>query len=106
MARGAGVEFHVDRDAAPMQPGVEAVCDAAGVDPWLVSSAGTLLITAPPEQSPAIVAAIEDRDTPVAVVGTVTQTGSEPPGVVLDGKRVEPPSSDPAWDAMATLGDE
>jgi hydrogenase expression/formation protein HypE len=106
MAAGASVQFHVERDAAPVRPGVEAVCHAVGVDPWLVTSAGTLLITAPPADATAVVSALEANGTPAAVVGTVTETNGGKPGVVLDGERVHPPASDPAWDAMATLRTE
>jgi hydrogenase expression/formation protein HypE len=103
MSTGASAQFHVERDAAPVRPGVEAVCDAVGVDPWLVTSAGSLLITAPPADSAAVVGALEDNGTPAAVVGTVEDAREEQPGVFLDGERVRPPARDPAWDAMATL---
>jgi len=103
MADGAGVRFDVDTDAAPLAPGVEAVCDAVGVDPWQVSSAGSLLVTAPPDAAGAVVEALGDRDTPAAVVGTV----SAGDGVYLDGDRVEHPAVDPAWAVYAALsGDE
>jgi len=104
MATGAGVRFLVERDGAPIQPGVQDVCEAAGVDPWTVSSAGSLLLTAPPEEATAVVEAMEASGTPAAVIGTVEATDGEG-AVHLDGERVEPPTSDPAWDAMARLAD-
>jgi hydrogenase expression/formation protein HypE len=103
MATGAGLLFDVQREAAPLRPGVTAVCDAVGLDPWTVTSAGTLLLTAPPEAARAAVDALEADGTPAAVVGTVREPTDDGPGVRLDGTRVEPPSSDPAWDAMADL---
>ncbi|WEL17358.1 Hydrogenase maturation factor [Halorhabdus sp. SVX81] len=103
MATGADVTFAVEREAAPVQPGVEAVCDGIDVDPWTVTSAGSLLITAPPSAAEDVVAALESRGTPAAIIGSVRDAGSQSPGVVLDGERVEPPASDPAWDAMARL---
>jgi len=103
MATGAGVTFDVHRDSAPVQPGVTAVCDAIGVDPWMVTSAGSLLITAPPAVAEDVVAALDSRGTPAAIIGSVEKSGAEPSEVILDGERVEPPASDPAWDAMARL---
>ncbi|MFB6128774.1 MAG: AIR synthase-related protein [Halorhabdus sp.] len=103
MATGAGVRFTVERDRAPIQPGVEAVCEAIDVDPWTVTSAGSLLITAPPSTADDVVAALESRGTPAAIVGSVEESDDRDPGVVLDGERVEPPATDPAWDAMARL---
>ncbi|WP_284011230.1 AIR synthase family protein [Haloarcula pelagica] len=105
MATGAGVVFDVERGAAPVRPGVEAVCRAAGVDPWLVTSAGTLLVTAPPEQARQAVEALDATGTPASVVGTVRDAAGDEPGLVLDGDRVEQPASDPSWDAMAALGE-
>jgi hydrogenase expression/formation protein HypE len=105
MATGAGVVFDVERSAAPLRPGVEAVCRAVDLDPWEVTSAGTLLLTAPPDEARRAVEALEATGTPAAVVGTVREPDGEAPGLLLDGKRVEPPASDPAWDAMAALWD-
>lgn len=99
MARGAGVRFDVVRDAAPVRPGVEAVCQAIDVDPWRVTSAGSLLITVAPDDADAVVAALEERGTPAAIVGTV----SEGDGVFMDGTRVSKPQMDASWAAMAEL---
>jgi len=102
MATGADARFVVERDRAPIRPGVRAVCDAVGVDPWYVSSAGSLLLTAPPAEATAVVESLDASGTPAAVIGTVEAT-DDSPGVVLDGERVDPPAGDPAWDAMARL---
>lgn len=99
MARGAGVRFDVDGGAVPRRPGVDAVCERLDVDPWLVTSSGTLLIAVPPEGAEAVVDALAARGTPAAVAGEVT-AGE---GVYLDGERVTPPPADPSWDAMADL---
>jgi hydrogenase expression/formation protein HypE len=99
MAAGAGVRLDVDRAAMPVAPGVEAVCDAVGVDPWRVTSCGTLLVTVEPGDAGAIVAALEEAGTPAAVVGRV----SEGEGVYVDGERAEAPEADPSWAAFAAL---
>ncbi|MCU4719553.1 AIR synthase family protein [Halapricum hydrolyticum] len=99
MADGAGVRFEIDSAAVPMADGVEAVCDAIDVDPWHVTSCGTLLIAAERGDAADVVAALEKRGTPAAIVGRV-RDGS---GVYADGHRVEPPATDPSWKAAERL---
>ena len=101
MAAGAGVRFDVERERMPLAPGVEAVCDAVGVDPWRVTSCGTLLVTVDPDDADAVVAALESRGTPAAVVGRV----ADGEGVYVDGERVEAPDADPSWAAAAALAE-
>ncbi|MFC6757492.1 MULTISPECIES: AIR synthase family protein [Haloarcula] len=93
MAGGAGVRFDIDGDAVPVAPGVAAVCDAVGVDPWQVSSAGTLLCAVEAGRGAAVAEVIRDGGTPAAVVGSVT----DGEGVFVDGDRLSAPESDPAW---------
>ncbi|WP_226023344.1 AIR synthase family protein [Halomicrobium salinisoli] len=100
MADGAGVRFDLDREAVPVAPGVEAVCDAVGIDPWAASSAGTLLI-AVADGAGAVVDALESRGTPAAVVGEV----SAGEGVYVDGERVRAPDADPAWAVFRDLSE-
>jgi hydrogenase expression/formation protein HypE len=77
----------------PFRPGVEAVCEAVDVDPWRVTSAGTLLLTVESGQGAAVAEAVRERGTPAAVVGSV----SAGDGVFVDGERMHPPTSDPSW---------
>lgn len=102
MATGAGVRFDVDRDAVPVPDGVEPVCAALGVDPWQVTSCGTLLSTVAPDDADAVVDALTSRDTPAAVVGTVRDGD----GVYVDGTAVDAPERDPSWEAIAALIDD
>jgi len=101
MARGAGARFELDRAAVPIQPGVEAVCQAVDLDPWTVTSAGTLLLTVAPDRAEAVAAAVRERGTPAAVAGDVVDGD----GVFIDGERVSPPDADPSWDVFDRLSD-
>ncbi|AQL41563.1 hydrogenase expression protein [Halorientalis sp. IM1011] len=96
MARGAGVRFEIEGDRVPSAPGVEAVCDAVELDPWTVTSAGTLLITVESGSGEAVAEAVRRNGTPAAVVGSVT----DGEGVVVDGEAIEPPDGDPAWEVF------
>lgn len=93
MASGAGVRFDLEADAMPLAPGVAAVCDAIDVDPWQVTSAGTLLIGVESGHGEGIVGALRERGTPAAVVGSVTDGD----GVFVDGEPLSAPESDPSW---------
>lgn len=99
MADSAGVGFAVERDRVPVGPGVEAVCEAAGVDPWHVTACGSLLATVAPDDADAVVAALENRGTRAAVIGEVVEGA----GVTVDGEPVTDPGADPSWDAYERL---
>ncbi|MFB6166389.1 MAG: AIR synthase-related protein [Haloarculaceae archaeon] len=101
MADGAGVRIDLDSAAVPVADGVEAVCGALGVDPWHVTSCGTLLVTVDPDDAEGVVSALENRGTPAAVVGSVNE-GS---GLYVDGERRRAPERDPSWAAMAALAE-
>ncbi len=101
MADGAGVRFEIERAAVPAADGVAAVCDALGIDPWQVTSAGTLLVTVENGDAESVVAALHERGTPAAVVGCVT----DGEGVYVDGERVEHPGTDPSWAVFRALSE-
>jgi hydrogenase maturation factor len=102
MAASAGVRFEVSTDDIPIQPGVEAVCDALGVDPWTVTTSGTLVVAVAPADTERVKAALEARGTPVGVAGTVVDGG----GVAFRGEEWTDPPRDPSWDAYAALAEE
>lgn len=97
MARGAGVRFDVRSDDVPLAPGVSEVTDALDVDPWEVTSTGTLVLAVERADARDVVDAIESTGTRAAVVGSV----SDGTGVYVDGEPVTPPASDPIWDVFA-----
>lgn len=97
MAAGSETRFEIERERAPLRPGVAKVCEYLAIDPWQVTSSGTLVITAPPTESEAVVEALRDRGTSTEIVGRVVE-GS---GVTLDGERVSHPRVDPSWEIYA-----
>lgn len=101
MSSGANVRIEIDRDAVPLGDGVDAVCSALDVDPWHVTSAGTLLVAVDSAEADAVVEALERSGTPAAVVGRF-EPGT---GVYADGECVRPPDRDPSWAAARRLSD-
>lgn len=99
MAESAGVGFEVARDRVPVQPGVAAVWDALDVDPWHVTTSGTLVIAVEKDDAAAVVDALEARGTDAAVVGRVR----EGTGVTVDGEHLDHPDVDPSWAVYADL---
>jgi hydrogenase maturation factor len=63
------------------------------MDPWRATTSGTLLVAVDPEDTDAVVGAVEARGTPVGVAGRV-EAGS---GVTVDGADVEDPDGDSSW---------
>ena len=102
MAGAAGVRFDVDPADVPVRPGVEAVCEALDVDPWHVTTSGTLVVAVAPEDADAVRDALAARGTPVGVAGQVVD-GS---GVAFRGQEWTDPPRDPSWDAYARLAGE
>lgn len=102
MAESAGVRFEVDSGSIPVRPGVEAVCGALGVDPWRVTTSGTLVVAVGAADADAVLSALEARGTPVGVAGEVV----EGRGVSFDGAEWSDPPRDPSWDAYADLTGE
>lgn len=101
-AASAGVRVDVERARVPVLPGVREACASLGVDPWTVTTSGTLVLAVAPDGADDVVAALAERGTAVAEVGTV----SEGEGAYVDGERVRPPERDPSWDAYADLAGE
>lgn len=102
MAESAGVRFEVDSAEIPFRPGVESVCEALDVDPWSVTTSGTLVLAVDADDVAAVRAALEARGTPVGVAGEAV----EGEGVSFDGQEYREPPSDPSWDAYARLTNE
>ena len=102
LADSADVRLDVDREAVPLRPGVEPVCEYLDIDPWTASSSGTLLVAVEPDGVESVLAALDDRGTIAAVVGSVAE-GS---GAFVDGERIDPPNVDSSWGVYADYAGE
>jgi len=99
VASGAGVELRVDSDRVPTDPDVLALCETLGMDPWIATSSGSLLIAVDPDSSAEVLRTLRDRGTTAAVIGQV-EAGS---GVVRDGESTQPPDGDSSWPVYEAL---
>ena len=97
IAGSAGIRLDIGREAVPMRPGVEPTCEYLDIDPWTATSSGSLLIAVEPEGVESVLAALDDRETTAAVIGTVT----EGTGAYVDGERIERPAVDSSWGVYA-----
>jgi hydrogenase expression/formation protein HypE len=97
MAASSDTRFVVERDAAPLRPGVGEVCKTHGLDPWQVSSSGSLVITVPEAECEQVLDALRNRGTVATRIGQV-EAGS---GVLIDGEKVSHPRVDRSWDVYA-----
>lgn len=98
LAAASDVHLAVESAALPVLPGVREVCDAFGIDPWVASSSGTVVLTVAGDAAggtDAVLAALDEAGVPAAEVGTVGAGR----GVSLDGERLPEPGSDPLWPA-------
>lgn len=93
MASSAGVQFRIDTDEIPVRPGVHTAADALGMDPWRATSSGTLVIAVDPDDTEAVLDALNAQGTPAGVAGRVA-AGK---GVVVDGTATDPPAGDASW---------
>jgi hydrogenase expression/formation protein HypE len=99
MAASAGVRIGVERDRVPIRPGVEATCEALGIDPWTATASGSLVVAVDPAGTDAVIDAVGARGTQVARVGRV----EEGAGAYVDGDRIEAPGVDSSWAAYERL---
>ncbi|XVH33660.1 AIR synthase-related protein (plasmid) [Haloferacaceae archaeon DSL9] len=99
VASSADVRLELAREAIPVRHGVVEIADALGMNPWNATSSGTLVVTAPPAEARAVVAALDARDTAAAVVGSVA-VGS---GVRIDGEATTKPDGDSSWPVYERL---
>ncbi|NHN47877.1 hydrogenase expression protein [Halostella sp. JP-L12] len=102
LASGAGVRIEFDRDAVPLPDDTRAVAAALDFDPWRATSSGTLLVTAPPEATDRVLAALRDEGLAAAAVGEVL----EGKGVAADGEDVPKPEGDSSWPVYDRLATE
>lgn len=102
IAEASGVGMVVEKGRIPVRPEVAAVCAAAGMDPYVSISEGTLLLTARPEHASGVLTVIEDAGVVVAEVGEITPA-AEGRMLVEEGRAgpLKHPGLDPFWAAYA-----
>jgi hydrogenase expression/formation protein HypE len=96
-ASGVGMEVSEDRFVYPQE--VKIVCEAFDIDPVSAIAEGSLLITAAPASSDAILRVLAQRGIAASRIGTVTDDPAHRVLTRPDGRRVPiaMPDEDPFW---------
>ncbi|MDD1721745.1 MAG: AIR synthase family protein [Euryarchaeota archaeon] len=99
IASASGVGMEIDEDAFVCPDAVRVVCEAFGIDPLAAIAEGSLLITAEPECSRAILHKLNASDIRASIVGKVT--GDQKTRIIKrrDGTiaSLKIPAQDPFW---------
>lgn len=99
LAEGAGVGLTIDMKKLPLRQETVEVCECCNVNPYLLLSGGSLLMTA--DDGAALAAALAAAQIPAAVVGRVTDGNDRI--LVNDGeiRYMDRPQSDGIWGGSA-----
>lgn len=95
LAEGAGVGLTIDMKKLPLRQETVEVCECCNVNPYLLMSGGSLLMTA--DDGAALASALAAEQIPAAVVGRVTD--SKDRILINDGeiRYLDRPGSDGLW---------
>jgi len=99
LAEASGVGLEVDREAIPILPEAQAVCQALGLDPLATLASGALLLAVEPGAEAPIVAAVRSLGSECARIGMVVE-GS---GVAMRMGGADAPLPRPERDALTAL---
>jgi hydrogenase expression/formation protein HypE len=107
LARACGHDVVADRDLIPLSAEARAACEVFGTDPWWTLSEGTLIATARPEHTAAVLAALADAGIAAAEVGEVSTGDGRLQLWTPEGLRtLSEPEPDPYWPAYQRALDE
>jgi hydrogenase expression/formation protein HypE len=101
LATAANVDMVVDRQAVPIRPETETVCEAMGIDPLCIFGSGALLATVPADAVETAEASLAETGIEAAVIGTVESTADDSGSLVLDDERITEAGTDqlyPFWE--------
>lgn len=101
MAEAAGMGIKVDQDKIVMEPGVAEVCHLYGIDPYVSTGTGALIIACRPHKVDDMVYVIQKQGIKVSVAGEFTE--KEQGIIYIKGGNPRPlvhPVADPFWNAF------
>lgn len=75
LAEAAGIGLSVDASHVIVLPETEAVCGALGIDPMGLLASGALLVAVPPDCTPRLIAAYEEKGIPARVIARAENKG-------------------------------
>jgi hydrogenase maturation factor len=107
LAQAANAGIVVEQDSVPLRPETGAVCRLFGIDPYVASSEGTLIIACRPSAVPAICERLSEAGTVAVQVGELVPH-DEGMKLFSGGAAValEMPEVDPFWPAYSKALEE
>jgi len=101
IANTSGKGMRIDKEAIPVDPAIQKVCDLFRIDPYSSISEGTLLITCRKEHSAEVIKKLTEKNIDSAVIGSIMDRdyGMK---IVEEGEETElnHPRIDPFWEAF------
>jgi hydrogenase expression/formation protein HypE len=92
VAHASNTQLAIDTESIPIHSVTQQVCTAANVDPLRIFGSGGLIATIPQNHLASAQTALDDKNIPHAVIGTVTE--HEESGITLDGSLITRPGRD------------
>ena len=98
VARASGLGLAVEEGSVPVLPACESICQALDLDPLGLLASGALLITLPPPDVPALLAALEREGIDGWEIGLMTAPEE---GLIMIGRQGEVPLPEFPRDELA-----
>ena len=98
IALASSHNLNIESQKIPENEHVTAYLSALSLDPWSVTSEGCILIGVQKEAAEEIVASLQGKNIPSAIVGRVGKAESN--SVIIDGKAIGKEWKDPYWGAL------
>ncbi len=98
MAEKAEVQIRLDEEALPIRKSVQSASELLGINPLEVANEGKVIMSVPPEDADAILAALKNHKygKDAAIIGRVVEGSAVIVETSIGGERfIEPPAGDP-----------
>ena len=86
LAFASNVDIVIDESTVNVLPICQNICDALEIDPWGLISSGALLATVRPDHERGVIAALQDVDIDVSVIGQIDIVSSDETGPTVYGR--------------------
>lgn len=99
LADASKVGFSINSDSVTISEITREICDYFNIDPLKTIGSGSLLICCEPEDTKAIIKALEEKDIPASEIGEILEDEKTR---LMDGKELDFPKQDELWRIFKT----